>query len=515
MAKYREMRSFGKSTLRHSVKKILLLLLTGLLPTAFAHAQSPENRVFEAFEVDSAAQPVGGMRAYYRHLAHQLRVPFAARVAGAKGRVAVSGVVNSDSTLSDLTVLRGLRPDCDAEALRVVKLFQNWQPALKAGQPVRQKTMVLVEFRPQPVTLVGKKVMTFYRSDGTETTQAAEADIVLRYAADSSGNPVHEVEFLNSAGEQLNQARRVRQRVVNAQDEVAFPAITGFGPATTPGAPTGRTYWLTGFQASDGRIIGPAAYADEKTEQRYAEAFLTGDVHAPLTTFYFPSGLKRRIQPAPDRTGYVYEWYDNGQIRYEAVQEPSDSVDFYKRPILHQRVLNTWSRTGQSLVREGTGTDRREFRVGRAYEEITYREGLPERIVGYDSTGQKQYEERLRAGRFLEGTRYDGEVPIHYSAARPAEFTGGQAGLANFLQHTLKYPPGAAREGAQGKVFVTFVIDQQGQVLDTRVLRSVHPALDAEALRVVRASSGQWVPAQQRGRLIKSRFNLPISFVTQ
>ncbi len=496
------------------MNRLVPLMLCLMVGTAL-RGQSPENRVFEAFEVDSAAQPVGGMRAYYRHVAHQLRVPFAARVAGVKGRVAISGVVNPDSTLSDLNVLRGLRPDCDAEALRVVGLFQNWQPALKAGQPVRQKTMVLVEFRPQPPTFVGKKVMAFYRSDGTETPQASEADVVLRYAVDPSGNPAGEVEFLNAAGERLSQAKPVRQRVVNGQGNLDFPVVTGFGPADAPGAPTGPTYRLEGFQASDGRIIGPATYTDAKTGQRYAEAFLMGDVQPALTTFYFPNGLKRRTEPGHDRAGSVYEWYENGQIRYEALREPTDSLDFFGRRFIRERMLNAWSRTGQPLVRSGTGTDRRDGRPGRVYEEITYLDGLPERIVGFDSMGQRVYEDRLRAGRFLEGTRYDSEVPLHYFAARPAQFVGGQAGLAKYLMRNLKYPPEAARERAQGKVFVTFVIDPQGQVQEARVIRSVHPALDAEALRIVRASSGQWVPAQERGRLVKSRFNLPISFVTE
>lgn len=53
--------------------------------------------------------------------------------------------------MSDLVVVRGLGPDCDREALRVVSLFGAWQPAVKNRQVVRQKVSVPVEFRLPPV----------------------------------------------------------------------------------------------------------------------------------------------------------------------------------------------------------------------------------------------------------------------------------------------------------------------------------------------------------------------------
>lgn len=497
------------------MKNLLRLLVASLLLTPLVRAQSPENRVYEAFEVDSAAQPVGGLRAYYRHLAHQLRLPFAARVAGAKGRVAVSGVVNPDSTLSDLTVLRGIRPDCDAEALRVVKLFQNWQPALKAGQAVRQKVTLLVEYRPAaPPVFVEKKWMAFYRADGTETANASEASIVLRHAVDSLGTPTGETEFLDSKGKRLSKARWTRQTVVNGQRGVDFPNVNGFGPVGMPGTLAGPRYFFDGFQTSDGRFIGPATYTDVATGHRYAEAFLTGGTQAASTVFYFPNDLKRRTGPGPEYPGEVREWYANGQLRWESVQESTDSVDAYQRPFFRERLLNYWSETGQPLVREGTGTRPAYDKTGRLREEVEYLDGLPQRIVGYDSTGQRSYAEHWETGKFREGTRYEQGQPVVYSVAEKApEFKGGQAALAQFLMKTLKYPIDAARAGAQGKVFVSFVVDEQGQVSDVEVLRSAHPALDQEALRVVRASSGMWNPGQVRGRPAKARFNLPLSFV--
>ncbi|RTQ47150.1 TonB family protein [Hymenobacter gummosus] len=62
------------------------------------------------------------------------------------------------------------------------------------------------------------------------------------------------------------------------------------------------------------------------------------------------------------------------------------------------------------------------------------------------------------------------------------EFPGGQEAMLEFLRATVRYP---ATE-AEGKVFVTFTIDGTGAIHDAKVLKGVHPLLDAEALRAVR-----------------------------
>ena len=67
-----------------------------------------------------------------------LQKPFMAQVANATGKVFVKAIVEPNGRISDVTLLRGFRPDCDKEALRVMRLFNAWKPAMKDGQPVRQ-----------------------------------------------------------------------------------------------------------------------------------------------------------------------------------------------------------------------------------------------------------------------------------------------------------------------------------------------------------------------------------------
>jgi protein TonB len=79
---------------------------------------------------------------------------------------------------------------------------------------------------------------------------------------------------------------------------------------------------------------------------------------------------------------------------------------------------------------------------------------------------------------------------------------------------TLKYPEIAAENGIQGKVFVQFAVNAKGEVTDVVVVRGVDPALDAEAVRVIK-SSPKWAPGKQRGRPVKVQFTFPVVFVLQ
>ncbi len=90
-------------------------------------------------------------------------------------------------------------------------------------------------------------------------------------------------------------------------------------------------------------------------------------------------------------------------------------------------------------------------------------------------------------------------------------FPGGDAALMKYLATNTKFPPVAKENGIQGRVFVGFVIDKNGKVVDVEILRGVDPHLDREALRVVK-SMPSWKPGKQRGKPVKVRYQVPINF---
>ena len=81
-----------------------------------------------------------------------------------------------------------------------------------------------------------------------------------------------------------------------------------------------------------------------------------------------------------------------------------------------------------------------------------------------------------------------------------------------FIQTETQYPKEAMDENIQGTVMVEFIVDKEGNVTNVNVLKSAHPLLDAEAVRVCRAMP-QWTPAQDgEGKYVKSTFQLPFTF---
>ena len=93
-------------------------------------------------------------------------------------------------------------------------------------------------------------------------------------------------------------------------------------------------------------------------------------------------------------------------------------------------------------------------------------------------------------------------------------FPGGDEALFRYLSENIDYPAMAADAGIQGVVYVSFVVDKDGQVKDVKVLRGIGGGCDKEAIRVVK-SMPKWAPGRQRGKSVKVQYNLPVRFRLQ
>jgi protein TonB len=93
-------------------------------------------------------------------------------------------------------------------------------------------------------------------------------------------------------------------------------------------------------------------------------------------------------------------------------------------------------------------------------------------------------------------------------------FPGGDAELLRYLNTSPKYPVIAQENGIQGRVTVTFVVDKDGVVRDAEIVRGVDPSLDKEALRVITAMP-RWTPGKQRGKPVRVKFTVPVTFRLQ
>lgn len=111
----------------------------------------------------------------------------------------------------------------------------------------------------------------------------------------------------------------------------------------------------------------------------------------------------------------------------------------------------------------------------------------------------------------LEPPKPNEEEEIFTAVEQQAEFPGGIASFARYLQRNLKYPAAAQRANVQGRVYVQFVINTDGSVQDVQVIKSVGFGCDEEAIRLIK-SGPRWNPGRQSGRTVRSRFTQPITF---
>ena len=90
-------------------------------------------------------------------------------------------------------------------------------------------------------------------------------------------------------------------------------------------------------------------------------------------------------------------------------------------------------------------------------------------------------------------------------------FPNGTDALFEYLRNNTRYPESCRKDSIQGRVIVNFVVEKDGSISGAKIVRSVHEQLDAEALRVVK-SMPKWIPGKQRGKEVRVKYNIPVSF---
>jgi protein TonB len=102
------------------------------------------------------------------------------------------------------------------------------------------------------------------------------------------------------------------------------------------------------------------------------------------------------------------------------------------------------------------------------------------------------------------------KLPIKFVEEMPEPIEGWEA-MHKFIQDNLKYSVDAKNKGIAGTVFVEFVVEEDGIIIDVRILVGLNPELDEEAIRVVKMLP-KWNPGKIRGKPTRCYFNLPVRF---
>ncbi|MCW8897033.1 MAG: TonB family protein [Flavobacteriales bacterium] len=143
-----------------------------------------------------------------------------------------------------------------------------------------------------------------------------------------------------------------------------------------------------------------------------------------------------------------------------------------------------------------------------------------DKLIIVDDVNKKTTEEPTKEDPYVEPKFDDKWVeveppvidpdPIDYPDEMPG-FIGGDKALYQYLSNNIKYPKIEIKRGVEGRVYVEFVVGKNGEITDIKILRGVSESIDAEAIRVIKAMPN-WLPGKQKGRAVKVRYKMPISF---
>ena len=90
-------------------------------------------------------------------------------------------------------------------------------------------------------------------------------------------------------------------------------------------------------------------------------------------------------------------------------------------------------------------------------------------------------------------------------------FPGGQNALLEYLAANVRYPDDCEDTCVQGRVIVSFMVERDGRITEAKVVKSVYPSLDEEALRVVNGMP-KWSPGKLNGEAVRIKYVIPITF---
>ena len=252
-------------------------------------------------------------------------------------------------------------------------------------------------------------------------------------------------------------------------------------------------------------------YCDTKRIRSIAYVDSEGVSKGPNRVFHENGNLRTKaLCHAFNFVDSLYEWYPNGSLHYVEYRGTADLPD--------RKLITYRNPSGNLIVKNGMGVcDRCRFE---AFHMLGYtesgivRSGVKDSVwTTYDADGSKINEDIYESGKFIAGTYFtgDGENVSYTTIEEMAVPKNGLASFYQFIAKNINYPKSARKQRVQGKVYVEFIIDNDGSITEVKCIKGIGGGCDEEAERVI-ASSAKWNPGRQRGRFVRQKMVLPINF---
>ncbi len=134
-------------------------------------------------------------------------------------------------------------------------------------------------------------------------------------------------------------------------------------------------------------------------------------------------------------------------------------------------------------------------------------------FVDYNKNGDTTAYQVYKNGELLKewSSDSDDNLVVFERIEESAEFPGGHTAWIKYLSDNLTYPKKLQKKNIHGQVLAKVYIDATGNVSNVEIIKSLHPTLDGEVVRVIKASP-KWKPGKQNGKNVPVSFSQPISF---
>ncbi|QNK62038.1 TonB family protein [Pedobacter sp. PAMC26386] len=275
----------------------------------------------------------------------------------------------------------------------------------------------------------------------------------------------------------------------------------------------------------------------------------SGNVYFNLIELY-PDGQKKtlgtvsRYSPYLIREGEFASYYKNGKrkslVHYENDKIVGASHYFFENGSLREILelkdaplsknikrdqINNYHPTdtvinyladslGHVMIEKGNGHVIEQISsFGGAVLEKNYKDGLPHGTwTMKNHVGTCWYKEEFDNGKFISGESEKDGIKFRYTQIDESPtLKGGIEKFYNYAMRNNTYPSDAQRGHIQGKVFLSFIVETDGNLTNVNVERRLYPSLDSEAVRIIKCSP-KWISGKSHGFPIRAKLNMPLSF---
>lgn len=519
----------------------ILLLVIGInaktSPWGLENANSiAENDTILA-AVDKEPEFPGGNAARIEFILQNIKYPEDAQRNKLEGKVYIQFVVSSIGQIIQAKVVKKLSPSLDEEALRVINSFPRWIPGELNGKKVPVYRVMQVTFKYTPVENAGENWQmtdsTLIVIDSIKLPLKFNLEAINSEQIDTGFilKPFPEA-FKNKLIEQYGQAARNGVLLLNTYDMMnshydtlkckivsneqnykvvnKMPQFPGGEKALMNYLAQHIKYPIIDMQNGNQGKVTVQFVIDRSGKVKDLKVITSAspgmDSEALRVLSQMPDWIPGEINGKKENIDYTLPivfkimgvpcWHSSN-VKFDNLQIVLDGQILpisFKSKWLNSSKLTSWNTIVPKKEKEK--------------KELIEKYGLAA-ANGVIIAISKRENPISKAEVRLEKDSL-GNI-IYDVVEKMPEYQGGDAKLMDFLKKNLIYPETEKNKNIQGRVYVSFVVNTLGKIEQAKVLRSLSPECDKEALRVINLMTN-WIPGTQNGVPVSVRYTMPIRF---